>query len=427
MESIYRKGEWIASTVERLTHDEHLRKTFFDIIERTVGDAANQLNFPYDRYYAPDGVGRPEKLQVVGQWLCAESRLDPGTLQQPDVQRLIREGSLDEIWTYANVRLLDTGFSTRLPKVDGDERVVLEFEDGFKIVEIIRPEAVRNEYHQSGISGGVGNGVTNLVLRDRDNASMAALVVSDGAIHMRGPDDHMVPFHITETYLLDLIKEREYKLSEPTAIHFAVQISDGRIFDVRDIPDGSRIDGSLWLHKETGRLISRLPDDLTVDGDFGIFNATYLRKSPRNLKVNGNAGFVECSGLTTISEGFKATGYTHLETCDNLAVIEDHVEFDGVHFSGEVKALDAKPFKARRISLANYEVDNVPRNKDGLVTIPTDFVAKAVARQTRKEIAQLPGLAASVLVDELKQRIRKGVRSAKQALIGDKPPAGPKV
>lgn len=426
MERIYRKGEWTTNTVERLTHDEKLRDVFLGIIERTVGEAANDINFPYDRYSAPDRIGRPEKLHVVGQWLCAESRLDAVTLDLPDVQKLIHNGSLDELYAHANARVHETGFSTRLPKIDGDERLVLSFEDGFKIVEITRPEAVRNEFCQSGINGGVGDNVSNLVLRDRDNASVAALVVVGDAIDMVGPDKKLIPFHITEAYLLDLIKQREYKLQEPTSIHYAVQISDGRIVDVRDIPDGSVINGSFWMHKDTGRVISRLPDDLTVNGSFGIFNATYLRSTPRNLTVNGDAGFVNCPGLTTIRTGLKVSGYTHLETCDNLAIIEAGVEFNGVQFSGEVKDLDAKPFKAKRVVVDNYEVNGIPRNEDGLVMIPRNFAALAVAEQKRKEIAQLPGLVASVIVDELKNRVRKGVRSIKKSLSKDETSSGPR-
>jgi hypothetical protein len=429
MERIYRKGEWIASTVEKLTREPIIREIFFRIIERTVGEDANDLNFPFDRYSAPDGVGRPEKIDTIGQWLCAETRMDAEVLKLPAIHKLIHEGSLDELWNHANVRLLNTGYSSRLPKIEGDEEVILEFEDGHKIVGITRPEAVRNEYCESGISGGVGDGVSNIILRDRDNASVAALIVIGDTIHMRAPGKRRVPFHVTEAYLLDLIIKRDYKLAEPTTIHEAVQISDGRIFDVRDIPDGSRINGGFWL-REDGKLISTLPDNLTIDGDFGIFDAVYLRKSPKNLVVNGNAGFVNCTGLATISEGFKASGYTHLETCHNLSLIEDGVEFSQVCFSDELKALDARPFKADKVFVDHHEVGNLSRDRQGLVVVQPDFAKAAVARQTRKEIAQLPGLAATVLVDELKSRIRKGVRSVKKALsenVQDEPPSGPKI
>lgn len=434
MERIFDKGEWITSTVSRLTHDEHIRQLFQNILVRTIGEAADSLNFPYDRYSAPDGIGRPEKAQTVGQWLCMETRLNKTELDRREIKTLLHQGSLDEIWTHADARLRETGFTSKLPRLDGDEETVLEFQDGYSLVEIRRPEAVRNEYAASGINGGVGDGIQNLVLRDRDNASVAMLVIEDGVVlSMRGPSRQLVPFHVTEAYLLDLITERGYRLSEPTALHCAVQISDGRVFDVRDIPDGSHINGSLWLREE-GRLISRLPDDLTVNGDFGIFDATYLRSTPRGMTVTGNAGFVNCLGLKTISQGLRVGGYTHLETCDNITTIELDVDFgSSVSLSSEIKTLNAEPFKAERVVVGNYEVDNIPRNMAGQVTVKADFISNAVGRRIRKEIAKLPGLAASILVDELKFRIRRGVRAVTKATSDkggdnrDEPPRTPKL
>jgi hypothetical protein len=75
----------------------------------------------------------------------------------------------------------------------------------------------------------------------------------------------------------------------------------------------------------------------------------------------------------------------------------------------------------------NYEVKNVTRDENGLVTIPRNFVTAAVEARKRKEIAQLPGLVTRVVVDELKSRIRNGVRSVKKSLEKDDSNSGPKI
>lgn len=60
-----------------------------------------------------------------------------------------------------------------------------------------------------------------------------------------GPGRSRVPYYVSKAYLLGPLAEAG--LDEPTVIHGGVMTSDGGIHDLRDVPEGSTIDRSLWI------------------------------------------------------------------------------------------------------------------------------------------------------------------------------------
>lgn len=423
MDKIYSKGQWMAETVESLSFNESLRAAYHDVLMRTIGDAADDPFFAKDRYSTADGIGRPEKARVVGQWLCALTRIEPEALAHKKAAALLSSGTLDDLWQHATAWLEELGFSKKLPSLPDDERQMFTFVDGYKMVALTCPEAIRNEANTSGMCGSVKNGCETWVLRNSENQSIAMIGVKGSeVVFMDGPDGGRVPFHISEAYLFAEFAERGLTLAEPNLIHGAVMTSDGIIHDLRDIPEGSTINGDLWIRHE-GHLVSRLPDNLTINGDFGIFKSTYFTSTPSNFVVAGTVGVVDCPGFRKVSHGLRVGKWTDLASCKGLSRIDDDVDFgEKVSFAVEATKLVAKPFRAGGLRLLgdgmNIRFDGgaVPRNVDGLVEIDGSYIERARKRQFQKDVAALPGMLARVAFDELSLRIRRSARSLKRSI-----------
>ncbi len=413
MERIYGPGEWIASQVKFLTDDDKVRDVFQAILTRTIGQAADEFLFPYDRYYAPDGVGRPEKVSVIGQWLCVEARTNSAIFDDPSFEELVAQSDLDGLWQHAQARLMETGFTELLPKSPSDEVEMLEYADGHKLVALLTHEAVRNEAHSSGMFGGAGEKCQTWVLRDDNHASVAMLVVvDDEVVSMAGFNGKRVPFHVTQAYFIDIIKSKGLRLADPVVLHGAVQTADGAIYDLRDIPDGSTVNGSLWINRE-GHLLSRLPSDLTVNGDFGIYDSAWLTETPRNLVVEGNCGFTKCPGLRVVKSGLRVKGYTYFNGCDQLKSVEDNVDFGlSVDIRLGYEALSSNRFRAQRVSFANevvsvsLEGDRLPRDDEGRVIVNGGIMKKALRRKFQSEIASIPAVLVGSVLSDLKRKLR---------------------
>ncbi|MFC4236256.1 hypothetical protein ACFOY8_13650 [Thalassospira xianhensis] len=423
MSNFGKPGEWIHATVNDLTFDEAIKTIYHAIIERTVGEAANQALFPYEWVLAPDGVGRPEKIQLIGHWLRVEARINRHSLAEPEMLKLLTSASLDDLWKHAQARLEATGFSDTLPIAPGDESEVIEFVDGFKLVWLNCPEAVQNEYANSNMPGVVGEGFGTLVLRDPDNASVAMLVLKGTEIvDMWGSKQMRVPFHTTETYLLDVIKEEGFTLARPSVLHGAVQTDDGTIYDVRDVPDGSTIDGA-WDLSFEGELISRLPSDLTINGGMWVRNCVYLTETPRNLKVKDGMIFSSCPGLRKIGAGMQVGGWANFESCHQLRCIEENVDFgEALILSSEIAKIEASPFNAGELVIRGSGVavgvtgNKVPRDSEGRMTIDGAFIQRAIKRQRREELAQIPVLAARVAYDQAKKSMSNAIGPLRKAV-----------
>lgn len=417
MTPIREEEGWIAATVNNLTLDEGVRDIFRGILVRTIGDDAKDINFPYDRYFDPEGIGRPEKARVIGHWLCMEFRLNgPNFVEFSGLEEFLAEADLDQIWKRAHISISAEGYSEKLPSLPDDEWVIWEYENGWSMVCIERPEAIRNECHASRMQAVIGGGLASYVLKDDEKKSVAMLILRRNEIvAMFGADGKRVPYHVTESYLIDVIDDLGLVLSEPTTLHGAVQVSDGRIYDLRDIPNGSTVEGGLWI-KEEGHLVSRLPDDLTVKGNFGLFGSVFIKETPKNLIVKGEMGFVDCPGLETISSGLRVSGMSYLDTCRRISEIEENVRFDGgVSLSSDIAELAAAPFDAGSLLLrggnVSFEVEDrdIRRDDAGRVEIDGAFIQNAVKAQLRKEKSHIPGELARLVLEELKCQMRRGI------------------
>jgi len=422
METLRPPGAWLEETVAGLTHDESLREIFRAILERTIGAASDDINFPFDRYSAPDGIGRPEKAARIGHWLCLVDRTAPGLLHDPATASFLTEAGLDEIYLRATDETARSGFGRMLPPAEGDESTVAEYEDGCRIVALLRPEAVRNEFEKSRMPGTAAEGMTTWVLREPDGLSSAMLVIrGDSLVAMHGPRGSRVPYHVSKAYVLGALAESGISLEEPGVIHGGVQTADGRMHDLRELPAGSTVHGSLWIREE-GRLISRLPAGLTVDGDFGLFDSPFITETPKGMKVSGDCGFVGCNALKKVSSGLSVGGWTYLEACPNLAEIGEGVDFGkGVMLPSGRSALAARPFRVGEIVIrgagVNVSIDagRLPRDGMGRVTIDGGYLRDAERLGAIAEIAGLPALAARVGYDALAARIRSRLRKLRPA------------
>lgn len=414
MHKIYGGNQWIDEQVMCLTKDEVIKTVYRDFLERTVGEEAHRVAFVFDGYYAKDGIGRPEKVTTVGTWLCVERRINSDFINDASVFALLKGCELDDVWQYAKKRLAVLNYEGIIPPLASDEEVLGEFEDGYKIVGLNTPEALRNEYKKSGVLGYSAENYDNWVLRDKDGQSIAILTLQGKTIvQFKGPQRSAVPAHITATYLINEINERELKLNTPAVLDGYVQTADGRLHDIRDLPKGSVINGNFGLFESSGS-ISSLPEDLTVNGDLLIYYGPYFTKTPKNLTVTGKFGVADVVPLRVVGAGLKVGGDTFLGYTDNLQRIEKDVDFGKcLVLSAKAIQLKAEPFYAESIDVIGGRVEqsNVPRDRDGRVVIGSDFLKASEKAELVHEIKQLPGLIASVLYSSAKSSIRNKVRS----------------
>lgn len=418
MQNIYKGNEWIEEQVMGLTTDKIIMAVYHDFLTRTVGEASQDIKFVYDAYYTKDGIGRPEKIETIGTWLCVERRVNSDFVNDGVVDDLLKYGELDAVWKYAHERLASLNYDGIIPEQASDEEMLVEFEDGYKIVGLNTPEALRNEHKKSGLVGYYSEGYDNWVLRNNDGKSVVIMTLQGQTIvKIKGPNRSAVPAAISAAYLINEICERDLKLDKPSIIDGYVQTSDGKLHDIRDLPKGSVIDGDFGLFESSGS-ISSLPDDLTVNGNLFVHYGPYFTKTPRNLTVNGNLG-IAADGvpLRVIGSGLKVERQTFLGFTENLQRIEKDVDFgEELVLSAKAIQLKAEPFNAERIDVIGGRVEqsNVPRNKDGQVVIDGEYLKSSEKAKLGHEFKQIPGLIASVLYDSVKISIRNKIRSLKK-------------
>lgn len=418
MSKIYREGQWIDERVKCLSKDSTVLGAYRNILERTLGDAANELSFPFDSYSAKDGIGRPEKADIVGTWLCVERRVHSDFLDDPKTTALLEVGSLDEIWNHAKGRLNDLNFDDLIPPIAADEEVLVEFEDGCKIVGLNTPEAIRNESLRSDLSGATFPQYDNWVLRDQDGTSIALMILEGNKIcRLNAPHRQTIPAHVISSYLIDEIVERELELEKPAVIPGWVQTSDGKIYSYLDLPDGSTINGSILIDKCSGE-ISRLPDNLTVKGHVTIVHAPFFTETPKNLVVEGGFGVGDNVPLKLIKSGFRVHKDTDLSYCKSPNLrIENDVDFgQDVCFSANLSKLDAAPFSADMVSVIDGLIEQaaVPRNNSGQVVINERFLDAAKKAKIVSEIKKLPGALVSIGYHEVKSKVERKIRAWKK-------------
>lgn len=412
MHKVYSENQWIDEQIKWLSKDEVIATVYRDFLERTVCEETQHIKFVHDANYSP------EKAATIGTWHCVERRVNSDFLNNGIVDDLLKSGEIDAVWKYAQERLVALNYDGIIPPIPSDEEVLVEYEDGAKIIGLNNPEALRNEHAKSGMKGYFGDGYDNWVLRNRDGESMAMLVLNGKEIaRMKGPDDENgVPVHVTAAYLIEEIIERELTLSWPAVIDGYVQTADGRLHDIRDLPKGSVINGDFYLFKSAGS-VSSLPDDLTINGSLRIQYGPYFTETPKNLTVTGELGVADVVPLRVIGSGLRVGKDTFLGYSDNLQRIEENVDFGKVVvLSAKAIQLKAEPFYAERIDVIGGRVEqsNVPRNKDRQVVIDGEYLKSSEKAEHVHEIKQLPGLIASVLYDSARISIRNKVRSLKK-------------
>lgn len=428
MQNIYKGNEWIEKQVMGLTKDEVVMTVYRDFLERTVGEESQDIKFVYDAYYTKDGIGRPDKIETIGTWLCVERRVNSDFVNDGVIDDLLKYGELDAVWKYAHERLASLNYDGIIPEQASDEEILVEFEDGYKIVGLNTPEALRNEHKKSGLVGYYSEDYDNWVLRNKDGKSVVIMTLQGQTIvKIKGPNRSAVPAAISAAYLINEICERDLKLDKPSVIDGYVQTSDGKLHDIRDLPKGSVIDGDFGLFESSGS-ISSLPEDLTVNGNLLVHYGPYFTETPRNLTVTGDLGISDVVPLRVVGSGLKVGRETFLGFTDNLQRIEKDVDFGKeVVLSSKAIQLKAEPFHAQSIDVIGGRVEqsDITRDKDGRVVIGAEFLKATEKAELVHEIKQLPGMAASVLYGSAKIAIRNKVRSWKKTRVKDveEPPA----
>ena len=106
------------------------------------------------------------------------------------------------------------------------------------------------------------------------------------------------------------------------------------INELENYPDGTqyRYEGDLEL-SETN--ITKLPNDLYVDGELFLDNCKQLTKLPNDLYVVGSLDLENCKQLTKLPDNLYVGGYLSLYECEQLTKLPDNLYVGGKLYLNE--------------------------------------------------------------------------------------------
>jgi hypothetical protein len=286
-----------------------------------------------------------------------------------------------------------------IPFSEEDEETVHVYPDGFAAVRLATWEAVGREARRFGaspsIEGVFGKGdleegrIGIWLVRGREGETVAAIGFNRIAVcdvvgrNMTAPDIGYV-----RDYVLPLMDRFGLRPSRPDAIAGMVETADGRLHDLKELPEGSTVDGDLRINNRCPHITS-FPANLTVKGKFLVWNNHNITKTPDGLKADVVV-FNNCRNLRAVGKGIEA-GYAAFTGCSRLATIERGAYFREGLCLPDVPELLRQDFRCDGIvQTGNKEFNGRLLRGLGRVPLPAGFT-ESIARRKDVPRFSLPG------------------------------------
>ena len=100
------------------------------------------------------------------------------------------------------------------------------------------------------------------------------------------------------------------------------------IKELENHPDGTQYRHGDHLHLE-GSNITKLPNDLYVEGYLNLINNKKLTKLPNDLHVDASLDLYGCQQLTELPNNLYVGGYLNLADCKQLTELPDNLYVGG--------------------------------------------------------------------------------------------------
>lgn len=347
---------------------------------------------PYVRF-SPD----PElhgQVQHVADWIRSAiqdqdawlSRVDEGSKQKKpfrfnDIHTLedaVREADKD-------MREKNRILASKLKLDYEGEKTIMEFDNGYRIVQMETPEALDRESVKMGHCIGQGSYDNRqasgshryLSLRDASNEPHATLEIENASntiIQCQGKENTTPkPSYLKQ--VVEYARTAGCRVSANPRSSGLITVR-GNIHSVYDLPENSEITGSLDLHDVK---VSSLPEGLRVSGDL-ILNGTAISQLPRNLKVGGNLIY-DKSSLKELPDGLEVSGDIYLRSSQITSIPDDiKVGGDLILWSSAINSLPKTLNVKGTIDLKNSQI----------MQLPDGFHCKGSMDLSRTRITRLP-------------------------------------
>ncbi len=241
----------------------------------------------------------------------------------------------DKYFERQNQKLRQT-FKNTAAHDDKNTKTVMDFGDGYRIVQLLTPEALRFEGPAMGhcIGGGgyderLKDGSCQFFsLRDTDNKPHATfhVEVEGNILRQCKGKENKPPVSKYMPHVQKFVTEKQYELREGPS-HTGLIKMDGKYHNVLNLPDGLAAEGNLDLSGVTE--LKKLPDNFSVSGNLDLWGCTDLVRLSNNLSVGGWLTLYYCPALLVLPENLSVGGGLDLRSCPNIKKIPKTIKVEG--------------------------------------------------------------------------------------------------
>ena len=271
-----------------------------------------------------DAQGRPKKLRKIGSFAQAKQQADKA------------------------MRLAAQRLSARDYDEAAGERSVMAFGDGYRMVQLLTPEALDRE--SALLRHCIGDGAYDeeltsgtsafYSLRDPRGKGHATLEVraEDRALLQCKGKENAPPVAKYMPHIQAFLKRENFKLVENPCMTGLIEQA-GRYYELCDLPaqffyegdlnlvyakiaalpDGLTVSGGLYL---IDTKITALPEGLKVGGSLYLIN-TKIKALPKDLKVGGSLYLLRGTKITNLPADLKVGGNIYLTDGVECRTVED--------------------------------------------------------------------------------------------------------
>ncbi len=200
-------------------------------------------------------------------------------------------------------------------------KTIYSFPDGYKIVELPDDFCKTREGQLMGHCVGQGkySGKTIFSLRDRKNNPHATLELKGNrVVQLQGKEnkDVVEKYH---PYLQEFFTNSEYTLTEGYYTKIGLIKLNNEVYKINEIPDGLVIENETYTDLENCEILTKLPNNLTVNHYLNLNGCINLVKIGDNLKVGTNLDLGGCVNLVKIGDNLRVGHVLNLSNCTSLA------------------------------------------------------------------------------------------------------------
>jgi hypothetical protein len=277
---------------------------------------------PFHRFVPENDPGLQEKMNHLIDWLVSAQINNAPFLQDTlngKPKTLLHLSSVDHA-----IREADRYFSDLNKKfakaaqaqTEGDIKTVLDFGDGYKIVELLTQNALKLEGPKMGhcVGGGayddgVEKGTTKIFsLRDKNNEPHVTfeIGVAKNTLKQCKGKENGPAVAAYMPYVEAFVRQGKFKPVEAARYTNLFQDDDGVVYSFYAMPKTFSVGSDLNLRDCTE--LTQLPEHLSVSGRLSLRGCTGLTQLPENLSVGGHIDLKGCTGLTQLPKMLHCEG-----------------------------------------------------------------------------------------------------------------------